>query len=75
MRPRSTGSLAPPHHTDLAALCAAHHVEHVRVCLADLPAALAPRPRLRVVEVPTERIDLRALHARIRDGVSRALGG
>jgi 2-succinyl-5-enolpyruvyl-6-hydroxy-3-cyclohexene-1-carboxylate synthase len=62
-----------PHGTDLAALCAAHHVEHVRASLADLPAALAPRPGLRVVEVRTERTDLRALHARIRDAVTRAL--
>ncbi|HYZ09915.1 MAG TPA: 2-succinyl-5-enolpyruvyl-6-hydroxy-3-cyclohexene-1-carboxylic-acid synthase [Pseudonocardiaceae bacterium] len=64
-----------PHGTDLAALCAAHHVEHVRASLADLPASLAPRPGLRVVEVRTERADLRALHTRIRDGVTRALGG
>ncbi|MDQ3886442.1 MAG: 2-succinyl-5-enolpyruvyl-6-hydroxy-3-cyclohexene-1-carboxylic-acid synthase [Actinomycetota bacterium] len=64
-----------PHRTDLAALCAAHHVEHISVSLADLPATLAPRPGLRVVEVRTERTELRALHARIRDGVVRALGG
>lgn len=62
-----------PHGSDLAALCAAHHVEHVEASLADLPAALAPRSGLRVVEVRTERTGLRALHARIRDGVARVL--
>jgi len=59
-----------PHGTDLGALCAAHHVEHAVAGLAELPAALAPRPGLRVVEVRTERVDLRALHARIRAAVA-----
>ncbi|GLZ44762.1 2-succinyl-5-enolpyruvyl-6-hydroxy-3-cyclohexene-1-carboxylate synthase [Actinomycetospora sp. NBRC 106375] len=46
-----------PHGTDLAALCAAHHVPHRRAEPADLPAALAPtgRPGTRVVEVAVDR--------------------
>lgn len=54
-----------PHGTDLAALCAAHHVQHVRAdSLAGLADLLAPRPRgIRVVEVPVDR----AGHRRLRD--------
>jgi 2-succinyl-5-enolpyruvyl-6-hydroxy-3-cyclohexene-1-carboxylate synthase len=67
-----------PHGTDLAALCAAHHVPHVRVPadeLADVLAPdLAPARGLRVVEVRTERTGLRALHHRIRTAVAMAVG-
>lgn len=55
-----------PHGTDLAALCAAHGVPHVRVGLEGLPAALAEHGGLRVVQVRTDRSGLRALHARLR---------
>ncbi|MHC1562062.1 2-succinyl-5-enolpyruvyl-6-hydroxy-3-cyclohexene-1-carboxylic-acid synthase [Actinomycetospora sp. C-140] len=46
-----------PHGTDLAALCAAHHVPHRHAEPVDLPAALAPtgRPGTRVVEVAVDR--------------------
>ncbi|MGI9062499.1 MAG: 2-succinyl-5-enolpyruvyl-6-hydroxy-3-cyclohexene-1-carboxylic-acid synthase, partial [Pseudonocardiaceae bacterium] len=64
-----------PHGTDLAALCAAHRVPHECVELAGLPAALAARPGLRVVEVRTERSGLRALHARLRAAVAQGWGG
>jgi len=66
-----------PHGTDLAALCAAHHVPHVRVPaeeLADVVASdLAPARGLRVMEVRTERTELRALHHRIRTAVAMAV--
>jgi 2-succinyl-5-enolpyruvyl-6-hydroxy-3-cyclohexene-1-carboxylate synthase len=49
-----------PHHTDLAALCAAHRVPHTLVADADkLAAALAPSPGLRVVEIRLDRTGLR----------------
>ncbi|HEY6424314.1 MAG TPA: 2-succinyl-5-enolpyruvyl-6-hydroxy-3-cyclohexene-1-carboxylic-acid synthase [Pseudonocardiaceae bacterium] len=63
-----------PHGTDLAALCAAHHVPHTRVPVPELAAALAPACGVRVVEVPTERAGLRALHDRIRAAVAAAVG-
>jgi 2-succinyl-5-enolpyruvyl-6-hydroxy-3-cyclohexene-1-carboxylate synthase len=62
-----------PHGTDLAALCAAYHVPHDQVHLADLAAALSPAPGLRVLEVRTERAGLRALHERIRAAVATAV--
>jgi 2-succinyl-5-enolpyruvyl-6-hydroxy-3-cyclohexene-1-carboxylate synthase len=62
-----------PHGTDLAALCAAHHVPHVRVTARELADALAPAPGVRVVEVRTERTGLRRLHARIRSAVAQAV--
>jgi 2-succinyl-5-enolpyruvyl-6-hydroxy-3-cyclohexene-1-carboxylate synthase len=57
-----------PHGTDLAALCAAYGVEYHRAAVADL-AALADRPGLRVVEIPTVRSGLRRLHQGIRSAV------
>jgi 2-succinyl-5-enolpyruvyl-6-hydroxy-3-cyclohexene-1-carboxylate synthase len=54
-----------PHGTDLAALCAAHHVAHEGVTtLERLEAALAERPAgIRVLEVPVRR-DARREEAR-----------
>lgn len=66
--------IGTPHGTDLGALCAAHHVEHSVLELAELPAALAARPGLRVLEVRTDRAELRDLHAKIRHEVARAVG-
>ncbi len=62
-----------PHCTDLAALCAAHHVPHVRVTPAGLADALSPTQGIRVLEVPTERTGLRALHERIRTAINAAI--
>ncbi|MGH3856931.1 MAG: thiamine pyrophosphate-dependent enzyme, partial [Pseudonocardiaceae bacterium] len=62
-----------PHDTDLAALCAAHHVPHVQVTAQELAPALVPGRGLRVVEVRTERAGLRALHQRIQTAVARAV--
>ncbi|MGH3604789.1 MAG: 2-succinyl-5-enolpyruvyl-6-hydroxy-3-cyclohexene-1-carboxylic-acid synthase, partial [Pseudonocardiaceae bacterium] len=64
-----------PHGTDLAALCAAHHVPHVRASASELAElAVAPGRGLRVVEVPTERSGLRALHDQIRTAVATSVG-
>ncbi len=63
-----------PQGTDLAALCAAHHVPHTRVQPAELAAALPPAAGVRVLEVRTERAGLRALHERIRAAVAVAVG-
>ncbi|HVE95542.1 MAG TPA: 2-succinyl-5-enolpyruvyl-6-hydroxy-3-cyclohexene-1-carboxylic-acid synthase [Pseudonocardiaceae bacterium] len=63
-----------PQGTDLAALCAAHHVPHAQVRATELAAALSPAPRMRVLEVRTERVGLRALHERIRAAVAVAVG-
>ncbi|MGH4022163.1 MAG: 2-succinyl-5-enolpyruvyl-6-hydroxy-3-cyclohexene-1-carboxylic-acid synthase [Pseudonocardiaceae bacterium] len=63
-----------PHGTDLAALCAAHHVPHRRVPAEELAAALDPVPGMRVVEVHTERAGLRTLHERLRAAVAGAVG-
>ncbi|MGQ0719187.1 MAG: 2-succinyl-5-enolpyruvyl-6-hydroxy-3-cyclohexene-1-carboxylic-acid synthase [Pseudonocardiales bacterium] len=60
--------------TDLAALCAAHHVPHILVQPAELVAALSAAPGVRVLEVRTERAGLRALHERIRAAVVVAVG-
>jgi 2-succinyl-5-enolpyruvyl-6-hydroxy-3-cyclohexene-1-carboxylate synthase len=62
-----------PQGTDLAALCAAHHVPHTQVQPAELAAALSPAPGVRVLEVRTERAGLRALHERIRAAVRAAV--
>jgi 2-succinyl-5-enolpyruvyl-6-hydroxy-3-cyclohexene-1-carboxylate synthase len=62
-----------PQGTDLAALCAAHHVLHTQVQAADLAAALPPVPGVRVLEVRTKRAGLRALHERIRAAVAAAI--
>ncbi|MGH3769390.1 MAG: 2-succinyl-5-enolpyruvyl-6-hydroxy-3-cyclohexene-1-carboxylic-acid synthase [Pseudonocardiaceae bacterium] len=66
-----------PHGTDLAALCAAHHVPHVQVPADELADALiaAPVPSaVRVLEVRTERAGRRALHHQIRAAVGMAVG-
>ncbi|MDQ4020631.1 MAG: 2-succinyl-5-enolpyruvyl-6-hydroxy-3-cyclohexene-1-carboxylic-acid synthase [Actinomycetota bacterium] len=63
-----------PQGTDLAALCAAHHVPHTHVQAAELVAALSPVPGVRVLEVRTGRTELRALHQRIRAAVAVAVG-
>jgi 2-succinyl-5-enolpyruvyl-6-hydroxy-3-cyclohexene-1-carboxylate synthase len=63
-----------PHGTDLAALCAAHHVPHIRVPASELADVLAPAVGLRVVEVATQRTGLRALHDQIRNAVATVLG-
>lgn len=64
---------ATPHGTDLAALCAAHHVPHVRVLAGELGPAVAPARGVRVVEVRTERTGLRALHHQIQAAVAEAV--
>lgn len=65
-----------PHGTDLSALCAAHGVTHELVRSAEeLPAALAFRPGLRVVEVRAERGDLRGLHERLSRSVEAGVLG
>jgi 2-succinyl-5-enolpyruvyl-6-hydroxy-3-cyclohexene-1-carboxylate synthase len=57
---------ATPHGADLAALCQATGTEHVRVdSLAQLRAALLPRPGVRVVEVPVRRSERRGLTTRL----------
>ncbi|WP_024795321.1 2-succinyl-5-enolpyruvyl-6-hydroxy-3-cyclohexene-1-carboxylic-acid synthase [Tomitella biformata] len=59
-----------PHAVDLAALCAAHHIPHTPVPLAELAVALgASTGGIRVLEVATDRSGLRALHAAIRAGL------
>jgi 2-succinyl-5-enolpyruvyl-6-hydroxy-3-cyclohexene-1-carboxylate synthase len=63
-----------PHGTDLAALCAAHHVPHIRVPASELADVVAPARGLRVVEVATQRSGLRALHDQIRTAVAMAVG-
>jgi 2-succinyl-5-enolpyruvyl-6-hydroxy-3-cyclohexene-1-carboxylate synthase len=64
-----------PTGTDLAALCAAHGVTHRLARTSDeLRDELATRPSgLRVVEVPVERSDHRAVHARLRQSARDAL--
>ncbi|MGH4010028.1 MAG: 2-succinyl-5-enolpyruvyl-6-hydroxy-3-cyclohexene-1-carboxylic-acid synthase, partial [Pseudonocardiaceae bacterium] len=62
-----------PQGTDLAALCAAHHVPHTLVQPAELVAALPATAGLRVLEVRTERAGLRALHERVRAAVAVAV--
>lgn len=62
-----------PHGVDLGALCAATGTPHERVKLDELPAALTPRPGLRVVEVAVDRTVHRDLHARLRTAVAAAL--
>jgi 2-succinyl-5-enolpyruvyl-6-hydroxy-3-cyclohexene-1-carboxylate synthase len=60
-----------PHGVDLAALCSATHTPHQTASTAeDLFTALQPRPGVRVVELRTDRSNLRDLHARIRTAVA-----
>ena len=63
-----------PHGTDLAALCAAHHVSHLRASTSELAEVAVTAARgLRVVEVATQRAGLRALHDQIRTAVAMAV--
>jgi 2-succinyl-5-enolpyruvyl-6-hydroxy-3-cyclohexene-1-carboxylate synthase len=62
-----------PHTVDLAALCAATGVEHVRADADGVAAVLDPAPGIRLVEVRAERAGLRAEHARLRAAVVAAL--
>ncbi|NHD16511.1 MULTISPECIES: 2-succinyl-5-enolpyruvyl-6-hydroxy-3-cyclohexene-1-carboxylic-acid synthase [unclassified Actinopolyspora] len=65
-----------PHGTDLAALCAAHHVPHELVTgREELASALRYRPGLRVVEVRAPREGLRGVHDRLHEAVSAAVLG
>ncbi|MDU0288517.1 2-succinyl-5-enolpyruvyl-6-hydroxy-3-cyclohexene-1-carboxylic-acid synthase [Saccharothrix longispora] len=62
-----------PHGVDLAALCAAHHVPHVRALDADhLRRELGRPDGIKVVEIRAERNELRTLHARLKAAVSTA---
>lgn len=62
-----------PHHADLVALCGAYRVPHTLVTDADkLPAALAPAPGLRVVEIRVDRNGLRDQQARLFAAVRSA---
>ncbi|WP_345000318.1 thiamine pyrophosphate-dependent enzyme, partial [Tsukamurella soli] len=59
-----------PHGTDIAALCAAYHASYRRAGLADLRFATgAADGGLAVVEVPTDRAGLRALHRSMRERI------
>jgi 2-succinyl-5-enolpyruvyl-6-hydroxy-3-cyclohexene-1-carboxylate synthase len=63
-----------PHRIDLAALCAATGVGHLRCDdPAELAAALDPAPGLRMVEVRAGRAALRAGHAALRAAVTGAV--
>ncbi|MDD7938176.1 2-succinyl-5-enolpyruvyl-6-hydroxy-3-cyclohexene-1-carboxylic-acid synthase [Actinomycetospora lutea] len=64
-----------PHGTDLASLCAAHHVLHRRATPAELADALTPtgRPGTRVVEVAIDRSTRRAAGERSAAAVREAL--
>ncbi len=66
-----------PTGTDLASLCAAHGVRHVRAATPEeLAAEVSAEPRGRtVVEVRVERGSHRAAHARFRALVAAALEG
>ncbi|MFI8773282.1 2-succinyl-5-enolpyruvyl-6-hydroxy-3-cyclohexene-1-carboxylic-acid synthase [Gordonia sp. NPDC062954] len=57
-----------PHSADLASLCAGFHVPHRRVSIGELSSVLAedaPAGGVEVIEVPTDRDHLRAVHAAI----------
>jgi 2-succinyl-5-enolpyruvyl-6-hydroxy-3-cyclohexene-1-carboxylate synthase len=65
-----------PHTVDLPALAAATGVAHVRVDdPSALPAAVEPRPGIRLVEVPADRTTLRTGHAAIRAAVAATSSG
>ncbi len=65
-----------PHDVQLAGFVQAAGWEHVLISSVDeLPDAMAHPSGVRIVEVPTGRTDLRALHAGIRTAVSRAVLG
>jgi 2-succinyl-5-enolpyruvyl-6-hydroxy-3-cyclohexene-1-carboxylate synthase len=65
-----------PHDVQLAGVVEAAGWEHVLVTSeGELADAVAAPSGIRVVEVPTGRTDLRAVHARIRSAVSAAVRG
>ena len=66
-----------PHTVDIAALAAAYGVGHCSVSTtAGLAEALtAPVTGRSIIEVRTDRTDLRALHARINKAVAAAVAG
>lgn len=67
---------ATPVLADLGQLCRAAGVEHVRVAdLAQLTEELRPGGGMRVVEVPVDRADRRALHERLRHAVQSSADG
>lgn len=62
-----------PHGTDLAALCAAHHVPHLLIADRDkFRAAIAPAPGPRVLEIRIDRAGLRDWQAGLFDAVRAA---
>ncbi|ONI82490.1 2-succinyl-5-enolpyruvyl-6-hydroxy-3-cyclohexene-1-carboxylic-acid synthase [Saccharothrix sp. ALI-22-I] len=62
-----------PHGVDLEALCKAHQVPHTRARTPDELGRALDRPSgIRVVEIRTERKELRDLHARLKAAVSTA---
>ncbi|QSZ49855.1 2-succinyl-5-enolpyruvyl-6-hydroxy-3-cyclohexene-1-carboxylic-acid synthase [Arthrobacter sp. D5-1] len=65
-----------PHSVDIAALAAAYGVGHQAVSTtAELASALrAPLKGRTIVEVSVDRTGLRALHARIKEAISAAVG-
>ena len=63
-----------PHGVDLAALCAAMGVPHVRAEPSGVAAQLR-RPGLRVVEIAAARGGLRIAHAALRARIAAALSG
>ena len=66
---------ATPVGPDIASLCSAAGVEHVRpTSVTSLREALIPRPGLRVVEVRTHRDRSRALHEEMRAAAAAAIG-
>ncbi|NMH99728.1 2-succinyl-5-enolpyruvyl-6-hydroxy-3-cyclohexene-1-carboxylic-acid synthase [Pseudonocardia acidicola] len=63
-----------PHRVDLGALCAATGVAHTAVAdPAEVAAAVAPVPGIRVVEVRAQRASLRDGHAALRKVVETAV--
>lgn len=60
-----------PHTADLRSLCAGYQVPHTLATdRATLRAALHPAPGLRVIEIRSDRSQLRDLHARLRTAVA-----
>lgn len=65
-----------PHGADLGSLCAGYGVEFLRPASREaFGKAIRPADGLRVVEVRTERADLRHLHERLRTAVRSGLEG
>ncbi|MCC5696982.1 thiamine pyrophosphate-dependent enzyme, partial [Klebsiella pneumoniae] len=65
-----------PHDTDISKLCAAHGVQHTVVRQrSEFIRAIQWQPGLRVVEIRTDREDLRPVHDRLLAAVRAALLG